>query len=130
MTYEQSLQNIEQLINFIWPLNFNSRVCFNFTSEIAFDVLYYANEPGIEEQLMAAISKEKGFPCAEVNYNKCDHTIFFYYDENIMFYEINFTTGEIRCDLAESLRFCPLRSRQGMRALAEMFERMKLPEDD
>lgn len=130
MNYEESNKIIYMLANLVWPLNYNDTVCFNFISEVDFEILYQKNKPPIEDGLMLAVAREKGFPYAQVSYNKHDHIIFFYVDNDIMLYEINFTTGEIIHEFSEPIRFCPLRSRQGMRALFEMFERMKLPEND
>ncbi len=92
MTYEQSLQNIENIKNFVLPYGHQVAV-FDFQSANSFRVVFYENYTDqINDPLMAA-ALTRGCAFAHIENDKNDQSILSYIDDHQILL-FNLTTNE------------------------------------
>ncbi len=96
MTYEQSLQNIENIKNFVLPYNCD-RVVLNFKNEVLFEPEFYMTCSRQEIDKLRADALNRNCPHAVIVNDEKDMPILSYIDKNLI---INFNLA-----LNETIRF-------------------------
>lgn len=94
MTYQQSLENIKTLINFIRIYDKDS-IFFDFSSESEFKIIFYDRETEFEKiRNLGAEKLANNLAAARIAIDENGHENFLYGDSNID-YECNLTTSEV-----------------------------------
>ncbi len=83
MTYEQSLQNIENIKNFVLPYG-NQVVVFDFQSADSFQVVFYSNYTDQLNDKLRADALNRNCAYAVIENDKNDMPILSYIDDNLM----------------------------------------------
>lgn len=124
MTLEQSSKNIRLLKNFIWPVDFENEIHFNFTSETAFTISFEKHK---SEAILGGLENytTKSYPLALYSFNTFGHLTMSYHDKNIYYYEVNFTTGKEYSLYWDEVKRTGLRSIRQKKTFVQMFERIK-----
>ncbi len=83
MTYEQSLQNIENIKNFVLPYG-NQVVVFDFQSADSFQIIFYSNYTDQLNDKLRADALNRNRPHAFIENDKNDLPILSYIDKNLI----------------------------------------------
>ena len=83
MTYEQSLQNIENIKNFVLPYNCD-RVVLNFKNEVLFESEFYMSCSRQEIDKLRADALNRNCPHAVIFNDENDLPILSYIDDNLI----------------------------------------------
>lgn len=82
MTYEQSLQNIENIKNFVLPYG-NQVVVFDFQNVNSFQVVFYSNYTDQLNDTLRADALNRNCAYALIKNDKNDMPILMYIDDNL-----------------------------------------------
>lgn len=83
MTYEQSLQNIENIKNFVLPYG-NQVVVFDFQNVNSFQVVFYSNYTDQLNDTLRADALNRNCAYARIKNSEYDFPVLAYIDNNLM----------------------------------------------
>ena len=89
MTYEQSLQNIENIKNFILPYG-DCIIFFDFKIANSFEIVFFTKSTYLENDKLRADALNRNCPHALIKNDKNDLPVLSYIDNNIT---LNFNIG-------------------------------------